>query len=231
MDGLTWNGSPGLSGPRNPTSWRSRRSTAWATRTGQVDQPAEYLRLTGMHGRTGRRCPSRVGNTARCCSVGGPSRNPGWCDCRALPGREPRIAVTAFVEVPGVGRLRWAGCHLDATRSDEDRWEQAGALLRSSDAIVTRRCSPADFNATPESRVLKRFLDPETGWVDTASAQAGPTSPAEAPRSRIDYLLAHPGTAWKTTRSEVLPESVASDHRPLVVTLCLTSPARSSRPG
>jgi endonuclease/exonuclease/phosphatase family metal-dependent hydrolase len=66
---------------------------------------------------------------------------------------------------------------------------------------------------------MKRLLEPGAGWVDTAGAMAAPTMPAEAPTSRIDYVLASPVGAWRTVESRVLPEAVASDHRPLLAVL------------
>jgi endonuclease/exonuclease/phosphatase (EEP) superfamily protein YafD len=76
-----------------------------------------------------------------------------------------------------------------------------------------------DFNATPESRVMQRMLEPSSGWEDTAGEWAAPTIPAESPRSRIDYVLASPRGAWRTVESKVIPESAASDHRPLLTVL------------
>jgi endonuclease/exonuclease/phosphatase (EEP) superfamily protein YafD len=76
-----------------------------------------------------------------------------------------------------------------------------------------------DFNATPESRVMQRLLEARTGWFDTAGSQGAPTSPAEAPKSRIDYVLARPGDRWRAIESVVLPEAVASDHRALLAVI------------
>ena len=91
--------------------------------------------------------------------------------------------MTALVDVPQQGRIRWAGLHLDATRDDGDRWAQVGALLQEfkTDGIPTLLAG--DFNATPESRVMKRIVEPSSGWEDTAGEWAAPTIPAESPKS------------------------------------------------
>lgn len=193
-----------------------------ADRTGKVDQPAEYTRLTGLHGWFGAAMPFQGGEYGQVLLSRWPLEEPRVVRLPGSPGREPRIAVTALVELPQLGRLRWAGLHLDASREDGDRWEQAGALLREfgRDGIPTLLAG--DFNATPDSRVMRRLLESSTGWGDTASVGAAPTIPAEAPRSRIDYVLASPRGVWQTVQSRVLPESVASDHRPLWVELRLT---------
>ena len=190
-----------------------------ATRTGQIDQPAEYIRLTGLQGWYGAAMPFQGGEYGQLILSRRPLLQPRVVRLPGSAGREPRIATTALVEIPRLGRLRWACCHLDASRSDDDRWEQAGALLKEFGHENLPTLLGGDFNATPESRVMGRLLAADTGWIDTAGASAAPTSPAEAPRSRIDYILAHPGTAWRTLSSHVLAESVASDHRPVLVEL------------
>ena len=55
-------------------------------------------------------------------------------------------------------------------------------------------------------------------WADTSFGSPVPTNPANAPTQRIDYVLLRPKN-WGVVKSEVLDESVASDHRPLLVTL------------
>ena len=50
-----------------------------------------------------------------------PLQEPRLVRLRGTQGREPRIAVTALVDVPQLGRVRWAGLHLDATPDDGDR--------------------------------------------------------------------------------------------------------------
>ena len=187
-----------------------------ATRTGNVDQAAEYFRLTGLHGWYGAAMPFQGGEYGQALLSRWPLESPRVLRLPGTPGREPRIAVAAFVETPAFGRIRWVGLHLDASREDGDRWEQAGALLADlrQDALPTLMAG--DFNATPDSRVMQRLLDPATGWTDTAQGSAAPTSPAGQPKSRIDYVLASPGNRWQVLESRVLPEAVASDHRPLL---------------
>lgn len=187
-----------------------------ARRTREIDQAAEYIRLTGLHGWFGAAMPFEGGEYGQVLLARWPLEETRVVRLPGTTGREPRIAVTAVVEVPGLGRIRWAGVHLDATRTDEDRWEQAGALLREFGGDRLPALLAGDFNATPESRVMRRLLDPAAGWVDTAGTEAAATVPAEAPRSRIDYVLASPAPRWRTESSTVLGESLASDHRPLL---------------
>jgi len=190
-----------------------------AKRTGGVDQAAEYQRWTGMEGWFGAAMPFQGGEYGQVLLSRWPLVAPRVVRLPGTAGREPRMSVTAVVDVPALGRLRWAGCHLDASREDGDRWDQVGALLAEFGTADLPTLLAGDFNATPESRVMGRILGDATAWVDTAGAGAAPTIPAEAPRSRIDYVLASPRSAWVMVESKVLPEPTASDHRPVVVTL------------
>jgi len=188
-------------------------------RTGKVDQAVEYARLTGLFGWYGAAMPYQGGEYGQALLSRWPLVSPRVIRLPGTPGREPRIAVTAEVTVPAFGRIRWAGCHLDAAQVDGDRWEQVGALMAEMGRDELPTLLAGDFNDVPESRVMRRILAESTGWKDTAGERAAPTIPADAPRSRIDYVLAKPPRAWRPLDSQVLAHAVASDHRPLLVVL------------
>jgi endonuclease/exonuclease/phosphatase family metal-dependent hydrolase len=190
-----------------------------ATRTGGVDQPAEYARLTGLHGWYGAAMPFQGGEYGQALLARWPLQEPRVVRLPGTPGSEPRIAVTAVIDIPRLGRVRLAGVHLDASRADNDRWDQAGALLDAFGHDGLPTLLAGDFNATPESRVMQRLLADNTPWEDTAGASPEPTIPAENPRSRIDFILASPRGAWRVAESRVIPEAVASDHRPVLAIL------------
>lgn len=193
-----------------------------ARRTGKVDQPAEYMRLTGMPGWYGAAMPFEGGEYGQALLSRWPLKSPRVIRLPGSEGREPRIAVVAMVRAPGFGRIRWAGCHLDAERDDGDRWKQVEALDTELGRDGVPTLLAGDFNATPESRVMRRLLREGMAWDDTSREQPAPTIPAAAPRARIDYVLASPRGRWRTVESRVPAETTASDHRPLVVTLRLS---------
>ncbi len=188
-----------------------------ARRTGGIDQTATYARLTDLHAWFGAAMPFQGGEYGQALLSRWPLQQAAVKPLPGTPGREPRIVLTALIDIPGQGRIRWAGLHLDAGQDDGDRWEQAGALVQSFGTNTIPTLLAGDFNAAPESRVMRRIVAPDSGWVDTAWAWAAPTIPAQSPRSRIDYLLASPPGAWQTLESKVIPESAASDHRPVLV--------------
>jgi len=48
---------------------------------------------------------------------------------------------------------------------------------------------------------------------------ASPTAPATNPRSRIDYIFYRPNSGFELVESKVVPELMASDHRPVFAIL------------
>jgi endonuclease/exonuclease/phosphatase family metal-dependent hydrolase len=126
--------------------------------------------------------------------------------------------LVATVESPN-GNIVFATTHLDH-EVEEVRVEQARAInqILIKEGKKTPVVLAGDFNAVPESGTMAEMFKL---WIDTAGDSAAPTIPAGNPRRRIDYILVARGGngAWKTLRSEVLNEPIASDHRPVNVEL------------
>jgi len=190
-----------------------------AERTKRVDQAAIYQEVTGMYSWYGAAMPFQGGEYGQVLLSRWPLGDPRVFRLPGTKGREPRIATTAVVDVPGLGPVRWVGAHLDASRGDEDRWEQAGALMAEFGRDTIPTLMGGDLNDTPESRVMQRLLAAGSGWQDTAGNAGAATNPAGAPKTRIDYILTGPQGCWQVVESAVLPESVASDHRPVIATV------------
>ena len=133
---------------------------------------------------------------------------------------EPRIAISATVRPPGQPAFRFVGTHLDATRDDTARWQQAARLIELFGADAPPTILVGDLSARPETRIIKALLQP---FADASAASPAPTIPAEKPTGRIDFVLLRPATTWRVLSSTVIPESVASDHRPLLVELTPTA--------
>ncbi|WP_212002714.1 endonuclease/exonuclease/phosphatase family protein [Chitinophaga sp. HK235] len=130
----------------------------------------------------------------------------------AKPGAEPRVAGVITVKLPGDSLLRFASTHLDSEKHAGDRIAQAITLAEYFRETQTPVILAGDFNATPnakEIQILKKiFTD--------ATAQMGPTFPADSPRVKLDYIMYHPKHHWNVTGARVIEEAVASDHRPLL---------------
>jgi endonuclease/exonuclease/phosphatase family metal-dependent hydrolase len=145
---------------------------------------------------------------------------------------ERRILVPAEVVVQDDERVLLIDAHLSSgTVDDARRLAQAEHLLRlfpESPPVVVA----GDLNADPDSAPIRILVG--AGLVDAwAAAGTGPghTIPANAPRRRIDYVMAGPGvTVVQAAVLDDLGPAMAglSDHRPLLTVLDLPPPAPTS---
>lgn len=189
-------------------------------RTGGVDQAAELARLTGLHFAYGKAMAYQGGAYGQALLSRWPLTE---FVVHPLPNPtqvEPRIAISAQVRPPGQLGFRFVGTHLDANRDDTARWQQTARLIELFGTDKTPTILVGDFNARPETRILQTLLQP---FTDASARQPAPTSPAENPKARIDFVLLRPATTWRVLSSTVILEAVASDHRPLLVELILAA--------
>lgn len=176
-------------------------------RSGSVDQAAELARLTGMTGVFGKAMDHDGGEYGQAIL----SKHPiGETKIHRLPGDgEPRIGFEALVTIGGKP-LRMVSVHLDH-QQDARRLKQAETLA----AVLEKGGLPVilagDFNDVPGSPVMKAF---DAGWTAMAKKEPALTAPARKPKVEIDHVLLR-GFEPKGLL-EVLPEAVASDHRPIV---------------
>ena len=128
-----------------------------------------------------------------------------------LPGREePRVLLVAeFSDY-------YIGCtHFSLTQ--EDRLASLQLIREVASSCKKPFFLAGDWNATPESEELKEVQKVFTLLNDIKV----PTYPADKPDVTIDYIAVWKETGQQVVRknSFVVPESVASDHRPVVVTV------------
>jgi endonuclease/exonuclease/phosphatase family metal-dependent hydrolase len=128
---------------------------------------------------------------------------------------EQRVALTARISAPW-GTIRVIDSHLDATRADSYRVQQARTLLT---IVNAQRDSGftifgGDLNSGPESPVAEMIL--RAGWQDMfprCGTGDGFSFPADRPTKRIDYLFAGRDTECRAAR---VLNTQASDHRPVL---------------
>ena len=181
-------------------------------RTKGVDQAAELARLTGMQMAFGKAMDFDGGAYGQAIL----SRFPiGDTQVHQLPGDgEPRIAFEAEVKIEGKP-LRMVTVHLDH-QQDARRLKQAEALAKSLENHHEMMVMAGDFNDGPESAALKAFSGQ---WKAAPKKEPKLTCPAEKPSAEIDHILLR-GLEPKEPAT-VLPEAVASDHRPVMVVVKL----------
>lgn len=197
-------------------------------RSGNVDQPKELARLTGMHAAFGSALDYDGGKYG----VAILSRWPILSDTlfhlpveppqtRSGGSMEPRGALRAIIKSPR-GTLAVINTHLDA--SGEDRWRKQEADSIISLVAQTRRkigmvIAGGDFNSTPESSVQTslRAAGLRDSWMECGSGD-GLSYPDSVPAKRIDYLFLTGGIQCAATH---VVDTRASDHRPVFFEVAL----------
>lgn len=184
-------------------------------RTGGVDQAARLGSLLGMRHAFGSFMDYQGGRYGLAIL----SR----CEIRRVEplrltdGNEPRVALVVEVEDANGGPVTVIGVHFDWVGDDGFRFTQAGEVARFLDGLDGRWILLGDFNDQPGSRTLDLFHA-------RAEEAAKPrdrryTFPSDDPEREIDFIFTAPADAWRARSVEVVPETVASDHRPVVAVL------------
>jgi len=133
----------------------------------------------------------------------------------AAPTSAPGF-LEATIDVRGT-KLRAFSTHLDYRQDPAVRKHQVSEMLAIIGKSATHSILFGDLNAGPASPEMRPLLaSMHDAWP--ASAGAGLTYPASAPVKRIDYVLMSDG--FDVSRAQV-PETQASDHRPVVVDLVM----------
>ncbi len=190
-------------------------------RSGGVDQLARLRTLTGFDGVFGKAIDYDGGEYG----IGVLSRWPiassrfvlfpvEIADSAARARYEARGALVVRVDEPS-GSITVVNTHLDASRGDSVRIQQANQLMllaneqRNGFTLVG-----GDLNSEPESRVMG--LIRQNAWRDMylgCGGGNGFTFPADKPIKRIDFLF---GNVRVVCKSASVLDTEASDHRPVL---------------
>ncbi|MEM7379586.1 MAG: endonuclease/exonuclease/phosphatase family protein [Bacteroidota bacterium] len=129
----------------------------------------------------------------------------------ALPareGKEPRAALEVKVQLKSGNQIRFIGTHLDHTKDETDRINQAKQInsLFATNNIPT--ILAGDLNAKPDSETMGILFKE---W-QRSDANDNYTSPASDPKSKIDYVLFRPANKWRVLETKVICNKKATDH-------------------
>jgi endonuclease/exonuclease/phosphatase family metal-dependent hydrolase len=113
-------------------------------------------------------------------------------------------------------RLHLYNTHLDYRNDPRVRAQQVGEMLRLIESVPqSYTILFGDLNATPDAPELQPlFVRLKDSW--SSAKGAGFSYPAKNPEKRIDYVLT---SKHFTARDAGVPETLASDHRPVIVDL------------
>lgn len=182
-------------------------------RTGGVDQVAVLAELLGYRGVHGPHRPYQGGFYGNAVLTRLPVRA---IVVHAIPPASGSALSVLEVEVEtDSGRpVSLVSVHLAG--STEERLAQADAvtgIFRSRDHPVILA---GDFNGRPGGPVLERLA---ADW--TVARKSGPyyTYPSDAPDREIDFVMARRSDRIEVVAHRVVPEPVASDHRPIFAVL------------
>jgi endonuclease/exonuclease/phosphatase family metal-dependent hydrolase len=129
----------------------------------------------------------------------------------ALPGKEPRSAIRAEVEIPDVGQVSFIATHLTLIR--DRQWDSVPLLNALAQGAPEGNpvIMGGDFNTNPESATIRMLLE---SWDQAGKGDDLKSYPSETPLEQIDYVFGYPKGAVEFSGTTVLAETVASDHRP-----------------
>jgi endonuclease/exonuclease/phosphatase family metal-dependent hydrolase len=192
-------------------------------RTARRDCPAELAAATGMTCVFSNNFHFQGGEYGNAVLTRFPIKR--WTDrhYKMLRTGEQRGLLQLVIEVHG-RELVFLDTHIDFRADDTERLLNAGEILEVIQAYGGRPiilCG--DFNDTPDSRTHQKIAQKFTDSWEAAGVGNGFTIPAEQPRKRIDYIWLSKDPPIEAFRIWV-PQSVASDHLPVVGEFRLREP-------
>lgn len=131
-----------------------------------------------------------------------------------LPSRdayEPRLLMKLTVLTDKGDTLHFYNTHLDHHGEDSDRPAQMRKIAEVLSADKGKRILLGDMNCEPGSEPLNML----NGLMKRCNSNEK-TYPANKPERQIDHVYFAPGEGLRCTGTHVVPEPVASDHRPVV---------------
>lgn len=195
-----------------------------AGRTGKVDQPAQYAKLTGMHAVFGKAIAFDGGSYG---NLALSRTKAGRTDRIALPGGEPRMALITDVDLsgganPSTSTVTFIDTHLMVGDADAalESARLINAYVRDPSHGDTSRpmILMGDMNVTRNSAAIREFLKV---WK------------ADAFDYGIDWVCFRPAGRWAFVKAAKLTTgdaAVASDHEPVTQEMDLLSSSVDIRP-
>ncbi|WLD10905.1 endonuclease/exonuclease/phosphatase family protein [Planctellipticum variicoloris] len=183
-------------------------------RTYREDQAAALGTQLGMYVGFGKAITYDEGDFGNCILSKAPIEEFQAYPLTTIAGHEARCVAVARIRIGGIGpQIQFLSTHLDHALEGV-RMDQAHSLGKVMSRLPRQPMILAgDMNAAPDSKTLRRLLG---SWTDSGPEKGGFTFPAVNPSSRIDYILYRNAPGWKIREQQVIDQTVASDHRPVL---------------
>jgi endonuclease/exonuclease/phosphatase family metal-dependent hydrolase len=129
----------------------------------------------------------------------------------------PRGAIAVTVSAPDGKPLRFISTHFQHNLP-ADRVAEAQAIngLFAAEGDELRTILAGDMNARPDAEPIRILRE---RWTNATDDAASPTVPVANPISRIDYVFYRSAADFRLRDARVIPEQMASDHRPVFAEL------------
>ena len=133
------------------------------------------------------------------------------------PGNEPRAALEIITVLPSGDTMAFVGTHLDHLKDEKDRIAQVKKINQVFADNKYPTILVGDLNALPGSTHINILEEMWSASYDKMNP--APTYPSVNPSKKIDYVMFYPKNAWRVLQTEVIQDSIASDHCAYRVTL------------
>lgn len=133
------------------------------------------------------------------------------------PGSEPRAALEITTQLPSGDTIAFVGTHLDHLKDEKDRVAQAKKINEVFSLNKYPTILVGDLNAIPGSTPIDILEDMWTATYD--KNDPSPTFPSDNPVVKIDYVMFYPKNRWRVLETEIICDTIASDHCAYLVTL------------
>ena len=133
------------------------------------------------------------------------------------PGNEPRAALEITTVLSSGDTIAFVGTHLDHLEDEKDRVAQVKKINEAFSTNKYPTILAGDLNAIPGSIPINILEEIWAASYDKENPK--PTFPSDNPQFKIDYVMHHPKNRWKILKTEVIQDTVASDHCAYLVTL------------
>ena len=133
------------------------------------------------------------------------------------PGNEPRAALEITTTIASNDTIAFVGTHLDHLKDEKDRVAQVKKINEVFSLNKYPTILAGDLNAIPGSTPINILEEVWSASYDKKKPK--PTFPSDNPTNKIDYVMFYPKNRWRVLETEVIQDSIASDHCAYLVTI------------
>lgn len=181
-------------------------------RSGNIDEIKVLAEKTGMQFQFFKAIDHDGGDYGVAILSKFPIKDAAKVDLPQVVKAEARVLSYATIMLPNKTQLIFANTHLDATRPDSNRVVQMKSILSALSSKKEAVILVGDLNCEAKAEPIV-LLDQQ--YKRSCTASCAHTIPQDFPKKTIDYI-ALKNANWNVSGYYVIPETYASDHRPVV---------------